>query len=616
MIGREYIELLAPAREIEHGFEAIKYGADAVYIGGPSFSARSAAGNSLEDIARLVEFAHVYGVRIYVALNTILTDEELAKAEKLAWDLYNVGVDALIIQDYGLLKANLPPIALHASTQMDNRNLEKVEFWEKCGFEQVVLARETDVRSMANIASHTKVRLETFIHGALCVSYSGQCYLSQRMLGRSANRGECGQPCRMKYSLYDADGKTIAKDKYLLSLKDFSAEKYLSEMIKSGVSTFKIEGRLKDVAYVKTTVAYYRKIIDRFLEENKEFRRMSYGASKYGFNPNLHKIFNRGLTTYNLSGKREKMANLDTPKSMGEYVGTTGTQRGTTLQIKLADKVVLSNGDGFCYVDKNGELIGFRANKAQSNSIELPAGLRVQPNAKLYRNLDTRYDASVNNDTCQRVIEASIVMTETEKGFSLEITDSVGDKAQATFECEKVAAQNPQMANDNIVKTLKKTGGTPFHVTDVRVDTQNAYFFAMSVLNEWRRTLVNTLISNKLASWKRESRLPIAGDLRFPAKANDYRLNIHNTKAKEFIEQCGVSNPAWSYEREPKAKAELMRCKYCMRYELGICLKRNETEAAKIKQPLKLVGSDGAEYNLAFDCEKCEMMIIGDVKKQ
>lgn len=615
MVGREYIELLAPAREVEHGIEAIKYGADAVYIGGPAFSARSAAGNSLEDIAKLVEFAHIYNARIYVALNTILTDEELAEAEKLAWSLYKVGVDALIIQDYGLLQANLPPIALHASTQMDNRNLDKVRFWEKCGFEQVVLARETDVKSMADIASHTKVRLETFIHGALCVSYSGQCYMSQRMLGRSANRGECGQPCRMKYSLFDADGKTIAKDKYLLSLKDFSAEKYLAEMIKAGVSTFKIEGRLKDITYVKTTVAYYRRVIDEFLAKNNEYHRMSYGTSRYGFQPNLHKIFNRGLTTYNLSGKREKMANIDTPKSMGEYVGTTSLQKGSTLQIRLADNVVLANGDGFCYVDRNGELIGFRANKAQGDSIELPAGLRVQTNAKLYRNLDIRYDTAVNNDTCNRQIDAQIVMTETPGGFTLEMTDISGDKAQVTFDSKKELAQNPQMANDNIVKTLKKTGGTPFCVTDVKIDSQNTYFFAMSTLNEWRRALINTLISNKLSAWKREPRLPMVENLQFPSNATDYRLNVHNAQAKNFIEQCGIANPAWSYEREPKQKAELMRCKYCIRYELGICLKKDTAEAAKFKQPLKLVGSDGAEYALVFDCKKCEMAVIGDVKK-
>ncbi|MEE1082333.1 MAG: U32 family peptidase [Paludibacteraceae bacterium] len=615
MVGREYIELLAPAREVEHGIEAIKYGADAVYIGGPAFSARSAAGNSLEDIAKLVEFAHVYNARIYVALNTILTDEELAEAERLAWSLYKIGVDALIIQDYGLLRANLPPIALHASTQMDNRNLDKVIFWEKCGFEQVVLARETDVKSMADIASHTKVRLETFIHGALCVSYSGQCYMSQRMLGRSANRGECGQPCRMKYSLFDADGKTIAKDKYLLSLRDFSAEKYLAEMIKAGVSTFKIEGRLKDITYVKTTVAYYRRVIDEFLAKNNEYHRMSYGTSRYGFQPNLHKIFNRGLTTYNLSGKREKMANIDTPKSMGEYVGTTSLQKGSTLQIRLADKVALANGDGFCYVDRNGELIGFRANKAQGDSIELPAGLRVQTNAKLYRNLDIRYDTAVNNDTCNRQIDAQIVMTETPDGFTLEMTDISGDKAQVTFDSKKELAQNPQMANDNIVKTLKKTGGTPFCVTDVKIDSQNTYFFAMSTLNEWRRALINALISNKLSAWKREPRLPMEDNLQFPSNATDYRLNVHNAQAKNFIEQCGIANPAWSYEREPKQKAELMRCKYCIRYELGICLKKDTAESTKFKQPLKLVGSDGAEYTLLFDCKKCEMAVIGDVKK-
>lgn len=615
MIGREYIELLAPAREAAHGIEAIKYGADAVYIGGPSFSARSAAGNSLEDIAKLVEFAHIYGARIFVALNTILTDEELVEAEKLAWSLYEIGVDALIIQDYGLLRANLPPIALHASTQMDNRDLDKVKFWENCGFEQVVLARETDVKTMGNIASHTKARLETFIHGALCVSYSGQCYMSQRMLGRSANRGECGQPCRMKYSLYDADGKTIVKDKYLLSLRDFSAEKYLSEMIKAGVSTFKIEGRLKDVAYVKTTVAYYRRVIDEFLAQNKEYRRMSYGTSRYGFQPDLHKAFNRGLTTYNLSGTREKMANLDTPKSMGEYVGITTPQRGTTMQVKLADKIVLANGDGFCYVDNKGELIGFRANKAQGNIIELPAGLRVQPNAKLYRNYDIRYETAVSNDSCTRQIDSQIVMKETTNGFTLEIKDITGSNAKVDFTSDKVPAQNPQMATDNIVKTLKKTGGTPFSVTDVKIDTQNAYFFAMSTLNEWRRTLINTLIANKLATWKREPRLPMSGELQFPAKKNDYRLNIHNSEAKKFIEQCGIANPSWSYEREPKQKAELMRCKYCMRFELGICLKRNAEDSAKYKQPLKLVGSDGAEYALAFDCEKCEMAVIGDVKK-
>ena len=387
MIRQRKIELLAPAKNLECGIAAVDHGADAIYIGAPRFGARAAAGNSLEDIAELVRYAHVYNVRIYVTVNTILKDEELKDTEKMIWDLYRAGVDALIVQDMGLLELNLPPIPLHASTQMDNRTPQKVRFLAEAGFRQVVLARELSLVEIGNIHhACPDVPLEVFVHGALCVSYSGQCYVSQACFGRSANRGECAQFCRLAFYMVDADGKSIVRNKHLLSLKDLNQSEELEQLLDAGASSLKIEGRLKDVSYVKNVTAYYRQKLDSVFKRRKEYIRASSGKVKLEFKPQLDKSFSRGFTNYFLFDRNKDIFSFDTPKSLGEEMGTVKEIRGNYLTV--AGIKSFNNGDGVCFLDQTGKLQGFRINRVENNKLfpqEMP---RIKPRTILYRNFD------------------------------------------------------------------------------------------------------------------------------------------------------------------------------------------------------------------------------------
>ena len=447
------IELLAPAKNLECGIEAINHGADAVYIGAPRFGARAAAGNSLADIEALVQYAHLYNVRIYVTVNTILRDDELKETEALIWDLYRVGVDALIVQDMGLTQLNLPPIPLHASTQMDNRTVEKVCFLADAGFRQVVLARELSVNEISRIhAVCPDTLLEVFIHGALCVSYSGQCYVSEACFGRSANRGECAQFCRLQFDMTDADGKVIEKGKHLLSLKDMNQSDNLEELLDAGASSLKIEGRLKDVSYVKNVTAYYRQKLDALFKRRKEYVRASSGSVKLAFRPQLDKSFSRGFTDYFAHGRNPGIFSFNTPKSLGEEVGTVKEIRGNYLTV--AGVKAFSNGDGLCYLDAQGRLQGFRVNRVENNKLfpqEMP---RINPKTVLYRNFDQEFDRIMQKKSAERKLAVDVSLAENNFGFTLTMCDEDGNSVSMALSKNKELARTPQ--HDNLINQLGK----------------------------------------------------------------------------------------------------------------------------------------------------------------
>ena len=461
------IELLAPAKNLECGIEAVNHGADAIYIGASHFGARAAAGNSIEDIAKLVEYAHLYNVRIYVTVNTILRDDELEQTEALIWQLYRVGVDALIVQDMGILKLNLPPIPLHASTQMDNRTVEKVRFLFDTGFRQVVLARELSLQEISDIHhACPNVPLEVFVHGALCVSYSGQCYVSQACYGRSANRGECAQFCRLSFDLEDADGEKIVRNKHLLSLKDLNQSDVLEQMLDAGVSSFKIEGRLKDVAYVKNVTAAYRKKLDAIFERRSDYVRASSGTVHLAFTPQLDKSFSRGFTHYFLFERNKEIFSFDTPKSLGEEMGIVKDVRGNYLTV--AGVKSFNNGDGLCFLDDKGKLQGFRVNRVDGNRLypqEMPF---IKPRTLLYRNFNQDFERIMARKSAERKIRVVVEMVECAFGFSVGMTDEDGNRVVLTFECAKELARTSQQ--ENWKTQLGKLGNTLFEIERIDVN--------------------------------------------------------------------------------------------------------------------------------------------------
>lgn len=487
MIKQRKIELLAPAKNLECGIAAIDHGADAVYIGAPKFGARAAAVNSLEDIAALVEYAHLYNARIYVTVNTILKDEELQETEKMIWALFRAGVDALIVQDMGITGLNLPPIPLHASTQMDNRTVEKVRFLADAGFRQVVLARELSLREISKIhEACPDVPLEIFVHGALCVSYSGQCYVSQACFGRSANRGECAQFCRLPFSLVDAEGRVIVKDKHLLSLKDLNQSDELEALLDAGASSFKIEGRLKDVSYVKNVTAAYRRKLDAIFARRKEYARASSGSCRYAFNPQLDKSFSRGFTHYYLHGRTKDVFSFDTPKSLGEEMGTMKEARGNYLTV--AGLKSFNNGDGVCYIDEQGRLQGFRINRVEGNKLYPQEMPRIKPRTVLYRNFDQEFEKILARKSSERRIAVSVRLTDTPFGFALTLTDEDDNSVTLSLAREKEPARTPQ--EENLKTQLAKFGNTPFEAVRIDIDFAGNWFLPASVLADFRRQAV------------------------------------------------------------------------------------------------------------------------------
>lgn len=584
------VELLAPAQNLACAKAAIIYGADAVYIGANSFGARKNASNNLEDIKELVNFAHKYNVKIYVTVNTILNDNELKEAEKLINELYKIKVDALIIQDMGLLELNLPPIELHASTQCNIRTLEKVKFFEDIGIKRAVLARELSLEKIKEIKQNTNIELECFIHGALCVSYSGNCYMSAYIGGRSANRGECAQACRKKYSITDEKGNFIIKDKYLLSLKDLCLKDYIKELVDTGVKSFKIEGRLKDEAYVKNVVLYYRKLLD-------EFDKTSDGVILSDFEPDINKTFNRGYTTYFIEKNKYDIFNFDTPKSTGEFLGVAYKISKNGFGINTDKKI--SNGDGLCFF-VDGELKGCYVNKIENNIIYPNIILKnLKTGDKIYRNFDIEFEKTVKNSKTKRLIKTDLVINDKE----IILNDGIYS-VKIPYRFDEIA-QNKEKMIENIKASFKKTGDSIFYIDEIQIKTDKIPFLKISYMNELRRKLFEFLEEKRVENYKTNF-FEKTKYTKYRDEFKDYRLNIHNKKAKEFYEKCEVKNIEYSPESTKDFKnKEIMRTKHCLRRALNLCLKKGNADKLWF-----LIDEKNKKYPLLFDCKNCEMAII------
>ncbi|MEE3383871.1 MAG: U32 family peptidase [Prevotella sp.] len=613
------IELLAPAKDLKCGIAAIAHGADAVYIGAQRFGARAAAGNSVEDIEQLCRYAHRYAAKVYVTVNTIIYDNELEDTRRLLDELKQAGVDAVLVQDMSLVPCS--PLPLHASTQTDNRTVEKVRWLRSLGFSRVVLARELSLAEIKAIHKAVPdVELEVFVHGALCVSYSGQCYASQYCFGRSANRGECAQFCRLKFNLEDADGNTIDRNRYLLSLKDMCRIDHLEQLVDAGVTSFKIEGRLKDVTYVKNVVAAYSTRLNQIIEKSGgRLARASMGSATYTFTPNLKKTFNRGFTDYFLNGRTPDIASPDTPKAIGEFVGKVKeiSRRG----IRVAGTSVFANGDGLCYVNGERELEGFRVNRVENNLLipaKTPRSLRV--GMSLYRNNDQLFEHELQKHTAERKIPVSLVLGETDRGFSLtmQVVGSEWDSpivAMSFVDAEKQEAQTPQ--RDNYKRLLSRLGDTPFVADSIEFEPSSfSHFIPSSVIAALRRDACERLeeeIGAVMHSHETTNADVETRPLTVPPVAPlPYLYNISNRLAREFYEKCGAENTGEAFElRRSALNVLIMQCRHCLRYSYGYCVK-NGGKRPMWKEPLRLVLPDGRRFPLQFDCKNCQMNVYAE----
>jgi Collagenase and related proteases len=541
-----------------------------------------------------------------VALNTVLTDDQMPQAETLIHELYNVGADALIVQDMGLLKLHLPPIELHASTQTDNRTTEKVRFLEQTGFSQVVLARELSLNQIKEIASQTQVPLEVFVHGALCVSYSGQCYISEALSGRSANRGMCAQYCRLPYNLLDADGKELVHAKHLLSMKDLNQSDYLEQLIDAGATSLKIEGRLKDADYVKNLTAYYRKKLDAIFARRPDLQAKSSGHCRYTFEPNPEKSFCRGFTHYFLHGRTDEAVSCpDSPKSIGEYVGTVKEIRKNSFTV--AGTTVLHNGDGLCFRNAQGEMVGFRVNRVEENLVfpsEWPA---VSPKMKLYRNFDIEFNRILSKESAVRKIDVDMELQETLEGFALQMVDEDGYRVSRSIPSSKELARGEQ--KENQVRQLSKLGNSLFLPRRVTIAFESPFFIPSSVLSELRRDAVEALLQLRKNSYRRTEVGIVPTFHAFPTHTLSYLGNVTNTKARSFYAEHGVQAIAPGFELKHIDGVALMYTKYCIKYAMGWCVRHQQPKTTP-KEPLFLEYR-GKKLQLKFDCRLCEMQVMG-----
>lgn len=595
------LELLAPAKNLECGIAAIDHGADAVYIGAPRFGARAAVGNSVDDIRRLCDYAHPFGAKVYVTVNTILYDDELEDTRQLLLELETAGIDAILVQDMAVLSL-LPEnchMRLHASTQTDNRTPEKVRWLRDAGFSRVVLARELSAAEIAEIHRQVpEVELEVFVHGALCVSYSGQCYASQYCFGRSANRGECAQFCRMKFSLVDVEGSEVERDRYLLSLKDMNQYSQLEQLVETGATSFKIEGRLKDVSYVKNVTAAYSERLNEIIRRQPElYYRSSKGHCTYTFTPDLRRTFNRGYTHYFLNGRQPDIASFDTPKAIGEFVGTVKELRDDSFNV--AGLASFANGDGLCFYDEDRQLEGFRANRVAGNRIfpyRMPKGLR--PGTRLYRNNDQEFERLLSKPSATRKIPIHLTLRAVGDGFEL---SSEGVSILMPTE-QQQANRDPR---ENIVRQLTKLGDTIYTCEDVDIPDDFNYFIPNSVLSEMRRTLVNKLAMNhdgRLHDTVQQSQTP-ASSIQYPYP---YLYNISNRLSRDFYGARDLT----AFELKG-GDGPIMQCRHCIRYALGYCVKHGG-KRPQWREPLFLVLGDGRRFRLDFDCKNCEMRVFNE----
>ena len=613
------LELLAPAKNLECGIAAIDHGADAVYIGAPRFGARAAAGNSLNDIRQLCDYAHQFGAKVHVTVNTIIYDSELEDTIQMIHGLQEVDVDALLLQDMGVMDAvkSFWTKELHSSTQCDTRTAEKVKWLQSLGFNRAVLARELSVQEIADIHEAVPdMDLEVFVHGALCVSYSGVCYASQHCFQRSANRGECAQFCRLKFDLKDDNGREIEHQRHLLSLKDMCQIDNLGKLAQAGACSFKIEGRLKDVSYVKNVVSAYSQRLDEIVARYpKVYRRASQGVVDYHFEPSLKKTFNRGFTTYFFNGRQPDIASFDTPKAIGEYVGKVKEIRGNSFNV--AGTASFANGDGLCFINDKHELEGFRVNRAEGNRLfplKMPQHLR--PGLGLYRNNDVAFEKILAGKTAERKIPIEIVFRPVKDGFEI-----LSGEAKAFVKFEHQEAKKPQ--EENIIRQLGKLGNTPFICSRVIIeDGGGNYFVPSSLLGELRRLLVEKIQARQVcldketpvASHSEQESLEVQAWQpsyeKFP-----YLYNISNKRAGAFYEHHGMVHPAPAFElgfsSQGNIEPLIMQCRHCIRYSLGFCVKRGG-KRPNWKEPLHLELPDGRSFRLEFACKECQMNIYAE----
>ena len=625
------IELLSPAKDVEVGIAAINHGADAVYIGGPSFGAREKASNSIADIERLCRHAALFDAKVYVTLNTLLYREELERARQLAYDCWNAGVDALIVQDMQLLDLDLPPIPLHASTQCDNLSVEKVQQLESLGFEQVVLGRELSLKEIREIREKTTVPLEFFVHGALCVSHSGQCYLSQSIGNRSANRGACAQPCRLPYDLLDADGNVLIKNRHLLCLKDLNNSAHLEELMDAGITSFKIEGRMKDADYVKNVTAFYRQKLDAIFERRPEFEQVSRGHCQYTFEVNPEKSFNRGFTDFFINGRQKGIDSPFTPKSMGEYIGEVTWCN--PLRMELATDKMLHNGDGLCFLSQDLELIGIRADVVNGKTVSCNRPHGAHRGALIYRNYDLEWQKQVDASTGNRKIDIYLTLTETEIGYELTASrhceersnpgkkalslDCFAPLAMTTIQCDKITANDPEKATENIRKKALQWGDTPFRPVDLEMHFSEPRLIPASVLGEMKRQLVekltDTLVENHQTH--RSQRQPS------PSKTESPKLQTPNsqlpteqlptfnsqlpTTLNSKLTPSNASHFSTLNSQDPDLiPTQLMTSHHCIRYANGMCSKETGQKATDL-----FLRQGSRIFRLFFDCRNCLMYV-------
>ncbi|OCG18003.1 protease [Gilliamella sp. App6-5] len=625
LVTNNKLELLSPAKNIEIAQQAILHGADAVYIGGPNFGARYNAGNSVSDIAQLVKFAHRYYAKVFVTLNTILHDNELEPARQLIWQFYDAGIDALIVQDMGILNLDIPPIDLHASTQMDIRTPEKAKFLSDVGFSQIVLARELNLAEIAKINDQIDAKIEFFIHGALCVAFSGQCYISHAQTGRSANRGDCSQACRLPFTLKDDQGRIVAYDKHLLSMKDNNQSDNLSDLIQAGVRSFKIEGRYKDLSYVKNITAFYRQKLDNILTQSPDLQPASSGRTEHFFTPDPNQTFHRGSTDYFVHGRKPNIGAFNSPKFIGLQIGEITKITPKTIDIK--SEKILTNGDGLNVLIKR-EIFGFRADKIEKLSVNQ---YRIYPNeipkplfsAKLpyiiNRNVDHMWQQNLLKESSTRRIGVSFELYNIENGIELKAKSEEGICVNLELKGTFDFAEQPDKALINIRDNLAKLGQSIYYLTEFEVNLSKIYFIPISQLNQFRRDTIDKLTAARLANYHPQRRKPEQKPAPiYPENHLSFLANVYNHKAREFYTQHGVELIESAYEaHEVKDDAPLMITKHCLRFAFNLCPKQAKgIQGVKTKvTPMKLIQNNNEELLLKFNCKACEMQVWGKIKK-
>jgi len=601
----KYLELLCPAKDYETGVAAVNHGADAIYIGANQFGARENAGNSISDIERLIKYAHPFNVKVYVTVNTIIYENEIEQVKSLIESLNNIGVDAIIIQDMAILEMDLPTIPIFASTQTHNTTPEKVKFLENIGIERVILARELSLDEIKNIRNQTKIDLEFFVHGALCVSYSGQCYFSQSITSRSANRGACAQPCRSSYDLVDSSGKIIVKNKHLLSLKDLNLSNHISDLIDAGITSFKIEGRLKDIYYVKNITGHYNQLLNKIVENNSNLKRSSSGHTEIPFSPDPERSFNRGFTTHFINERQKEQSSMDTQKSTGKKLGIVSSYGNGWFTI--SGKTPLANGDGLCFINSKGVLTGLRVNRVESNKI-FPYGEMkdIKVGVEVFRNFDHDFNNALKSSNHNRWVGCKLKVEQTETDFLFSALDEDGNSASITVNNNFDLALNSEKSIENIRIQLSKAGDTIFKIETVEICLNKPVFIPTSTINKIRRDLLEHLVNVRIEQFSSTKIKRKQLENQYFTNKLSYKGNVSNSLSREFYNRHGVLSIDDAFELQQNIPdVELMVTRYCIKLEIGICpIKQNGKPTGDL-----FLKDNNNLYPLEFDCRNCVMKI-------